>query len=436
MAWFTIAGAPEVTVSPTGISSGFCNLANNGANFGPDTTGTVTGGIQEALNAIAATGGGTVNVLGGNFSIGATIYTPGDHITVKFSPGTTLIFKGSYQIHMATDSSGSMHSWVRWIGHGTIVNLNDYAASIGENALSAPTTAHHLIISGFEVYGGQAPYFVAVANSTLAQTGAEQQYGQILIEKLYLHSFANASTGTGLLITNSNVTCRNVYIDGSTYPDQDHSVLFCHGGPENSSTYGTCENLVFEQVHVKNNGQSGQVLELQGNGTTSANGILRNLTFTACVFDSGASSPVPGGSGGPYIDDNNGASNSAFVYNVRFRDCKFINCEMEYQSTGTQIGSVTYEGAGPQSFTGALQGRDGNGTSYTVAITVGSSPFGYRNLDGCWEIVTVTGGAVSSITLNGISTGSTSGQFRLGPGDVLTVTYTTLPTMAKTGSAG
>ena len=118
---------------------------------------------------------------------------------------------------------------------------------------------------------------------------------------------------------------------------------------------------------------------------------------------------------------------------------------MEYQSSASYIGSITYAGSGPQTTstyptgaTGSLRGRDNNGgTLYTVSITVGTSPYSYRNLDGCWEIVYVTGGSVSSITLNSVATGVTSGQFRLGPGDVLTVTYSpTAPTMTKTGSAG
>ncbi len=444
MTWAGLAGAPFVTVSPIGIAIGHGTLPNNGADFGPDTTGTLTTGIQEALNAIASSGGGTVKLIPGSYNIGATIYTPSDHITVLGDPGATLTFKGSYTIHMATDSSGVMHSWIRWIGYGTIVNLNGFAAGIGDNSLNAPTTAHHLVISGFEVYGGQAPFFVAISTISSAQTGAENQYGHILLEDLYLHSFANASSGTGLLITNSNVTCRRIYIDGSTYPSGDHSILFCHGGPENASYYGICENLLFEQVHVKNNGSSGQVLELQGNGTASANGILRDVSFFDCVFDSGASSPAVAGSGGPFIDDNNGASNSAYVANIRFHDCKFVNCVMTYQSTSTFIGSITYEGSGPQTTatyplgaSGSLQGRDNNGgTVYTVSITVGTSPFAYRNLDGCWELVFVTGGSVSAITLDGIATGATSGQFRLGPGDILTVTYSSAPTMTKTGAAG
>ncbi len=446
MTWFTLAGAPFVTVSPIGLVSGHVNLLNNGANFGPDTPSTVTTGIQEALNAVASAGGGTVKLLPGNYSIGAVIYTPGDHITILGDSGVTLTIGGNYWIHMATDSSGAMHSWIRWIGYGTKVNLNGYVAGIGENAMTAPTTAHHLVISGFEVYGGGVTNYVSINPSNLAHTGAEQQYGQILLEDIYLHTFANAGAGTALLITNSNVTCRRIYIDGSDYSTTaDHSILFCHGGPDNASYYGTCENLLFEQVHVKNNGSNGQVLELQGCGVASGNGILRDVTFIDCVFDSGASSPVAAGSGGPYIDDNDGYSNSAYVANVRFRDCKFVNCVMEYQSSASYIGSITYAGSGPQTTstyptgaTGSLRGRDNNGgTLYTVSITVGTSPYSYRNLDGCWEIVYVTGGSVSSITLNSVATGVTSGQFRLGPGDVLTVTYSpTAPTMTKTGSAG
>ena len=40
---------PWVTVSPYGIANGKSTVANNGAQYGPDTAGTVTSGIQEAV---------------------------------------------------------------------------------------------------------------------------------------------------------------------------------------------------------------------------------------------------------------------------------------------------------------------------------------------------------------------------------------------------
>src|SRR5208282_2601604 len=54
----------QVTVSPYGIanpppwaSASTVLTINNGADFGPDTTGTTTDGVQEALTSLQATGG-------------------------------------------------------------------------------------------------------------------------------------------------------------------------------------------------------------------------------------------------------------------------------------------------------------------------------------------------------------------------------------------
>ena len=46
---------PYVTVSPIGLTGGGAPIANNGADFGPDTPSTVTCGVQEALNSLPAT---------------------------------------------------------------------------------------------------------------------------------------------------------------------------------------------------------------------------------------------------------------------------------------------------------------------------------------------------------------------------------------------
>jgi hypothetical protein len=45
-----IKGRPYITVSAKGIANGLSNIPNDGADFGPDTPGTQTSGIQEALN--------------------------------------------------------------------------------------------------------------------------------------------------------------------------------------------------------------------------------------------------------------------------------------------------------------------------------------------------------------------------------------------------
>ncbi|MEM3860510.1 MAG: hypothetical protein QW478_14135 [Candidatus Micrarchaeaceae archaeon] len=54
--WKMLKGKPYVTVSAKGISNGLSNIPNDGADFGPDTPGTQTYGIQEAFNFVANSG--------------------------------------------------------------------------------------------------------------------------------------------------------------------------------------------------------------------------------------------------------------------------------------------------------------------------------------------------------------------------------------------
>lgn len=60
---------PFVTVSPIGLSTSGVVLPNNGANYGPDTSGTTTSGIQEACNS-----GKAVFINGGTYTYTGTVF--------------------------------------------------------------------------------------------------------------------------------------------------------------------------------------------------------------------------------------------------------------------------------------------------------------------------------------------------------------------------
>jgi len=69
-------------------------------------------------------------------------------------------------------------------------------------------------------------------------------------------------------------------------------------------------------------------------------------------------------------------------------------------------------------------------------ITVGTSPFEYHNTDLCVEDVIVSGGTVSEIDFldienNIYNLGHTAGEFTLGAGEKLKITYSATPTMKK-----
>lgn len=91
-------------------------------------------------------------------------------------------------------------------------------------------------------------------------------------------------------------------------------------------------------------------------------------------------------------------------------------------SKGGATNSVWY-----RFFQGVFSGLPSGAES---TVTLGASPYAYPAPSGGWVIV--RGGTVSAIqyTRAGTTlTGATSGVFPVGQGDILTITYTVLPTV-------
>ena len=84
--WANLNGKPTYTVSPVNGT-----FPNNGADYGPSTAGTVTVGINEAILAVAAAGGGTVYLLPGTFVIAGPILVNGaNHVNILLDPGAII----------------------------------------------------------------------------------------------------------------------------------------------------------------------------------------------------------------------------------------------------------------------------------------------------------------------------------------------------------
>ncbi len=77
----------------------------------------------------------------------------------------------------------------------------------------------------------------------------------------------------------------------------------------------------------------------------------------------------------------------------------------------------------------------GHDPAAVSTITPGASPYTYTNNDGFPQVVTITGGTVSSIQYKrgatAITLGITTGQIVLQPNDITIVTYSSVPTMRK-----
>ena len=72
--WGDLTGKTAITVSPYGLADGAA-AKNNGADYGPDNSGTTTSGIQEAINS-GATNIELLNVPGYNFVTSDSILLP------------------------------------------------------------------------------------------------------------------------------------------------------------------------------------------------------------------------------------------------------------------------------------------------------------------------------------------------------------------------
>lgn len=101
----SINGVPFITVSPLGIANSGSSLVNNGANYGPDTPGTTTSGVQEAINLIVANAAGQENNTGPLWAIFAPgTYECGTPLYI-FSPTSTTI-QNLGGIHLTGQTQG------------------------------------------------------------------------------------------------------------------------------------------------------------------------------------------------------------------------------------------------------------------------------------------------------------------------------------------
>ena len=448
-----------VTVSPVGLSSGY--LPNNGANYGPDTPGTTTNGIQEALNFAASVGGARVFCQAGAYSCSTGFWFPGNNILVVFAPGSSLTFPSGATgltpnyvtgapfpafILMGTSLSSNpsaplSHQWL--VGNGLAISWDDQSISgvviynpgqantNGVQVYSGPGGEDYLV-EGLETSGVVNQVFVAGTLNTASPMSAVQHMRHVVFRGIYDTRGANTG-GTGIHIAGG--------VMHALVEDCESDLSATTGNISNlfmNASTGDTSYVVWRNCRIRNHG-NGQVFELQGNGAGvgGTTGGTHHILLEDCVFDSGGSAPVINGSGGGYMDDTDGGTGTGFVYNIEFRRCLFVNCAVGLSAAGSEFGylrfsdcqpstSVTY----PNGFSGTLTGRGPNDPGVSVSPT--GSPYTYTNLDGFDEMLLVSGGTLTTdISHNGKSTGLNGGMFRLRAADTLSFDYTTAPTIYK-----
>lgn len=436
--WSALNGRPYIEVTPNGPT--------DGGDYGPNTSGTTTGGLLEALLSLSSTGGKIYVKRGAYTWTSAYVYTPTDYIAVIFEPGCSITISAvngtpTNIIDVAADSTGAGHHHIKWMGNGCTINTGAIAPGGGHwmgsnpNYVAGSPASYMVEVSGFRILNARGTVFGTGLTGLTANEKPEENNILWSISDIYVQPFSGINAIGGIRIQGMSFsTVKRCFADYSTVTTGDYSALFVTG----NDSAGNVQFVDFIDCKSLGNGVSGQTLEVQGADNTTWQVVNQFIRFINCTFDSGGTSNKIPGQSGPYIDDNNGNSSStSYIANVSFIGCNWVNCSIGYQSTSTYYGFIKYTGNGPDisqtlGLLGRAYGPVGSDVSY-VAITVGSSPFTYSNNDGFPELITVTGGTVSSITINGMDTGMTSGVFLLESNYIMTITYSVAPTMNKQG---
>ena len=151
--WGQILGAPYITVSSKGIANGLSVYKNDGAMFGPDTLGTKTVGIKEAILHCFDNNGGKVLLKIGIYSISSTsINEYGNLINIPPNSGNN-----SISITIEGETSG-----MGWLGTGVNNNTSGVTIYVTSTA-PTPPTGYYASIFGVDPYTGYSAYTNIVA---------------------------------------------------------------------------------------------------------------------------------------------------------------------------------------------------------------------------------------------------------------------------------
>jgi len=397
-------------------------LVSNNPSDNPDYSD-----LQTAMNEVGS-GIFYVRNTGTPYSFG-TVYNTANNQVVIFEAGTQVnTTSTTVAFVVAYTSNGTPLSNIYWYGNGAILTLPANSTAYGIRVsppTGTPTTApRNIIIDGFIINGnGSTNNLIFMSNnqSNTSNTPYSLQISNFVIRNMYLYN--NYFSTFNIYGSATNGLIENVLIDNSAVPSgQDYSALIIH------SDTGTVNYLTFINVMIKGNGSSGQVLEIQGAPQSGAVTVTSHIRFIDCIFDTGASSPVSAGSGGAYLDDNNNnTSSTAYITNIDFINCQWVNTIVTYQSNNSNFGYIRYIGSQPQGFSGTLSGRSVGSNNRQLAFV--QSPFTFTNEYDFPLIIAVNGGTVSAIALDGVTTGATAGAFLLLPNHTIQITYSSAPTV-------
>ncbi len=428
-------------------------VSPHGDDFGPFTVGTLTGGIQEALNTAGE--GGSVFVRSGTYTLHRNITQKGSNQLLFCEPGVTLLAALDYvspivgipgMLLLGWDGTTDYDGFV-FEGNGCLFDGASIAGTEGPTVTGRNGEAVRFALRNFRVQNCSS-YGIVVGRANLAALSGSV-VGFVTVENFDVFNSGGIRVWAAEHVLVRNGRCRKL--------PSGTNMWFLTSQHQQAGQILTTRDVVFDDVLGNSNtsdfpgGFPGTYgIGIEGNAGTGTADLVRDLLFRRCVLRT--NSGVSGAAGGVHIHDQLGNAGPGLVESVLFEDCTFDGPTGIRQVGNASEGYVVYDhcdllnsaGLPTTTFFGGsvvnrplIVRRPASAVTYpdqNIPITVGASPFTYTNIRRYIMVVVVSGGTVSSIQFlprggAAITTGETAGAFYLSSGDAIRVTYSGAPTM-------
>lgn len=450
-----IGGLPFVIVTPGGPT--------DGGNFGPNTPGTVTGGLDEACKSLSS--GGFVFVAAASYSYTGAVTHINANTVIFFADGVSISTSAA-----SIFNPGSSVTNIQFIGNGCA--LSGFTAE-AFNIFNC----QQVVIDSFNITGSSSP-------GTNNNIGIWLLHGSTgRISNCLLTQCGNSAHQTGALQIVSNtagtpshdVDIRNVTlvsgaaltvgcnIGSPTSADQQYNITISDCKSESSTADGF-DILIAKNVAIVNCIAVGATSNGFCLGNATSGGICQGVSLIGCQsYKSGGAGIVLGQNGGTNQNlmavgcvsaDSNQTSNAAAKDKSGFAiyygsDCVIEGCvAYDDQGTPTQAYGITEAGTvsnnlivGNNLKGNGTSASGGVGTTSTWANNKGYNPLGYLSSQPSVatgpttntyavevDVYVYVGSTATTVTKNSTSLGSYTSQVvlvRLGPGETITLSQTT-----------
>ena len=480
-----INGKPYITVSSKGITNGLSTIHNNGADFGPDTVGTTTSGINEAINSLPlantsapySSGGGKVVLEEGQYNITGTITIPNTNpfnLTLEGAglTNTVIIYGGTSDVVVTAYYNTSGGTSTGTLATGSNNTLQLYVRNIGFVYNQGGTQAHIFNLGGINT--GIFEYVLLTTYNGIESTvGGNAGYG---IDPGMVSTTPLGVVGVRLYCTdNNNIEfhqCQFIALAVGVDSTADHTKFFNNlfstigmyydtttSANVWSNVYGNTSWLEYGSAIYFNGTQSVanmndpelvynhffmcQSCVLDGHTTAIGyemelyHGYIETCLYSILTINNAVARMY-------YTQINEGAVTTGQVAQVSLTAINtspsaWSNVELigvvssYYGNNAYTTGNILAGGGilGTANTWTALQTfgnfSTANGGTAPTSVTVPASGTAYTPSTTINTILFVSGGTVTGIAINGITTGLTSGTFYMKKNDTITFTYTTVP---------